>query len=71
MSPGRPVPDEATRLRILRGDDFVEDEAIRDTDRLGDSDSERDSEEDRYSVFEKSDSGSDDSMSLTSLDGGL
>ena len=45
------MPDEPTRLRILRGDDFVEDEATRGTDRLGDSESERSDEEDRYSVF--------------------
>ena len=69
VSPGRPVPDEPARLRILRCGDWAEDEAAGNTNRLGDSDSECSDGEDGYSVFENTDCESNDSMSPTSLGG--
>ena len=72
LSPGRPIPDEPTRLRILRGDDWVDEEVSGSNRVLGDSDSEN-SEEDveGYSAFENSEVGSCDNMSLTSFEGDI
>ena len=70
LSPNRPIPDEATRVRIISGNLDEKDDDPAD-DCMGGSESECSEVGSAFSQFENSESESADNMSLTSDDGGV